>query len=60
MEKIKRNYPSVSVFAEGSKSTPEKSLPFNEVLDRIKNGANKLKIDKCRKFVAQGNMVEYD
>ena len=60
MEKVKRNYPSVSVFAEGSKSNPEKSLPLNEVLDRIKNCANKIKIDKCRKFVAQGNMVEYD
>ena len=60
MEKIKRSYPLVSVFADGSKSIPEKSLPLNEVLDRIKNCVHSKKIDKCRKFVAQGNMAEYE
>ena len=60
MEKLKRSYPSVSVFADGSKSNPEKSIPLNEVLDKIQNCVNKTKIDKCRKFVSHGNMVEYE
>jgi len=60
MEKAKWSYPLISVFTDGSKSNPEKSIPLNEVLANIKNCVHSKKIDKCRKLVAQGNMAEYD